>query len=255
VDTKSERIVTALPDDTKILNPDPVDLRTFRDCPMCPEMVEIRPGEFRMGSEFGPDIEKPVHWVTVPRPIAVGQTEVTVVQWQACAREGSCVATPGRDSDASFPVTGVNRNEAQSYVNWLSLKTNRKYRLPSEAEWEYLARGGEGLKFPTGSIVSSNSANYDGLHNGPLPVGSYPANGYGIFDLAGNVWEWVSDCAHSYTTSSKSGTFEPEQCRGVLRGGGWQSKTSELLAANRFFYPHDQSRPDFGFRVARDTNP
>jgi formylglycine-generating enzyme required for sulfatase activity len=204
-----------------------------------------------MGSDFGPEIEKPKRSLTFARPFAIGESEVTLAEWRACAAAGAC---PNKDGVLDLPVTGAAWHEVQGYIAWLTAITGEQYRLPSEAEWEYAAQGGTGLGYPTGTFPVPDSANYGEQYPGPRPVGSYPANPFGLHDLAGNVWEWVADCAGAYTRNGLSEDGSGAQCNGVLRGRSWRSSSRELRSSNRYFYPRTGAREDFGFRVARDVS-
>lgn len=221
-------------------------------CPFCPEMVTLPAGTFDMGSDFGPDLEKPRRTMVIDRPFAIGATEVSVGQWNACASRGPCEARPGNDD---VPVTSVTWDDVQTYLDWLSGVTGQDYRLPTETEWEYAAKGGRAQRYPTGAVLLADDATYDAASGGPTPVASYKANPFGVHDLAGNVWEWVADCAAPYSTSADEVAEGNDTCLGVLRGGGWKSAPSELTSANRFFYPRGQARDDLGFRVALDVTP
>jgi formylglycine-generating enzyme required for sulfatase activity len=223
---------------------------SFSDCDGCPRMVVLPPGAFEMGSEFGPEIEKPKRSLTLASPFAIGKTEVTLADWRACVAAGAC---PNKHGDPDLPVTGAAWDEVQAYLAWLTATTGERYRLPSETEWEYAARGGTGLGYPTGSVPVPGSANFGEQHSGPKPVASYPASPFGLHDLAGNVWEWVADCAGPYSGSARPGGASGAQCNGVLRGGSWRSSSGELRSTNRYFYPRTGAREDFGFRVARDV--
>jgi formylglycine-generating enzyme required for sulfatase activity len=244
---------------------------TFTDCNnVCPDMVVVPSGRFRMGDiqGGGSSDEKPVHSVTIPDTFAVGKYEVTFAQWDACVSAGGCSHKPSDEGwgRGSRPVMNVSWNDTQEYIKWISKKTGYKYRLPSEAEWEYVARAGSTTKYPWGNNASHEYANYgkdkccSGLASGhdrwvnTSPVGSFPSNKFGLYDLQGNVWEWVEDCWNdSYTgagSSSKprlSGTCSSR----VLRGGSWSSVPGSLRSAIRYRFTAWSRFDDNGFRLAR----
>ena len=227
--------------------------KRFRDCQACPEMVMMPPGVFAMGTNFGPAPEKPQMRKRVERPFALGRTEVTRRQWKLCARADACRDIPGPADDV--PAAGLSYFDANDYAKWLSRYTGRPYRLPSEAEWEYAARGGRDLRHPTGPIMQPKAANYDRPDGAPLTVASYPANDFGLHDLAGNVWEWVMDCGARYDArNSGVSPVTASPCIRILRGGGFRSKANQLRTSNRFFMAGDKRRDDFGLRLAADGN-
>ena len=236
---------------------------------ICPEMVHIPSGHFIMGSPNGeeghrPD-EEPQHQVVIGYDFAVAKTEVTFAQWDACVAAGGCHGLRPNDygwGRRNQPVVGVSWFDAQAYVQWLSTKTGHRYRLLSEAEWEYAARGGTTTPFYTGSAINSRQANLlDDLRNHPfiyrqkpIPAGSFPANPFGIQDAHGNVWEWVEDCyTPSYANTPVDGSPQTGlACQNrVLRGGSWyQVKTASRSANRNWVVPVYRSN-DIGFRVAR----
>ena len=250
----------------------------FSDCSVCPEMVVVPAGSFLMGSPISEkrrdDDEGPVHRVTIPQPFAVGRYEVTFDQWDACVSEGECSHVP---HDAGWgrgnrPVINVSWHDAGEYVDWLSDKTGKRYRLLSEAEWEYAARAGTRGPFHFGETISTEQANYngtrglDGSFAGGLyrertvSVGSFPGNAFGLHDVHGNVWEWVEDCWHgSYHGAPSDGsawTLGGDCDIRVLRGGSWVSFTPRLLrSANRLWYDSGVRSYSYGFRVARTLAP
>jgi formylglycine-generating enzyme required for sulfatase activity len=232
----------------------------FRDCPDCPEMISVPAGSFQMGST-DQAFERPRHAVTISRPFAIGRREVTFDEWDACAAAGACSYRPpdrgwGR---GQRPVIGVSWDDVQQYLAWLSSKTGKRYRLPSESEWEYAARGGSGAAFPWGSQPASGRAACTGcggsFNNMTAPTGSFEANGYGLFDTAGNAAEWVQDCWHdTYAGAPADGSaWVGGQCRErVLRGGSFSSEPTYIRSSARFKYDADVRYYANGFRVARD---
>jgi formylglycine-generating enzyme required for sulfatase activity len=241
----------------------------IRDCADCPEMVVIPAGRFAMGSpatEQGHnDDEGPVREVSVPA-FAAGRYEITAEQYDACVAAGACPSV--RDDGfgrGSRPVTFVSWNEAQAYVRWLSAKTGKTYRLLSEAEWEFAARAGTTTPFSFGATVSPAQANYNATNayaGGPtgewrrmsLPVGSFPANAFGLFDMHGNVREWVEDSyvdvyfrqpadGSAYTMGSGSDR--------VFRGGSWEKGPHPMRSAYRDSTSPTDRGKDIGFRIAR----
>ena len=173
--------------------------------------------------------------------------------------------TPGFAQEIQFPVTCVSWVDAQAYIDWLSQQLGEQFRLPSEAEWEYAARDGLATAFYWGSEPDPKYANYisEAKYNRwahTAPVGSYPANEYSLHDMAGNVAEWVEDCAHStYAYAPTDGSAWTTLCSDVnvhvLRGGAWNSRGQDIRAANREFADKTTGRPNFGFRVARSRTP
>jgi formylglycine-generating enzyme required for sulfatase activity len=226
--------------------------KVFRDCADCPEMVVVPAGSFQMGGEF----EKPVHQVSI-EAFAVGKYEVTFAAWDACVAAGGCSHHPddkgwGRGNS---PVMNVSWDDAQEYVAWLSRKTGKSYRLPSEAEWEYAARGGTTTDYWWGNSASPSMANY-GLFAGgrTQPVGSYPANPFGLYDVLGNVSEWTLDCWNDgYAGAPGNGTAWTTGDCGirVTRGGGMGHDPAVLRSARRLYDDPDYRVSHLGFRLAR----
>ena len=240
---------------------------TLRSGGTGPEMVVIPAGSFRMGCVSGVecrDSEKPVHQVTISRPFAVGKYEVTFAEWDACVSAGGC---SHRADDAGWgrgrrPVMDVSWDDAQSYVRWLSQQTGATYRLLSESEWEYAARAGTSSAYSWGSQVGSGRGNCDGCGSQwdgsqTAPVGSFSPNSWGLYDMHGNVWEWVQDCWNgSYNGApSGGGAWQSGGCsRRVLRGGSWNYVPWLLRSAFRSGNTTD-FRDSNGFRVARTLSP
>ncbi|WP_165354661.1 SUMF1/EgtB/PvdO family nonheme iron enzyme [Tropicimonas sp. IMCC6043] len=229
--------------------PRPADLpEAFSDCAGCPEMVVLPAGAFEMGADFGSDVEKPKHPVVIGSPFAMSRTEVTHAEWDLCESDLAC---PPKAGAANHPVTGVTWEDLDKYLAWIGRRSGAAYRLPTEVEWEYAARGGMQLKFPTGPVAIPGAANFGDLSEAPVPVASYKANAFDLHDLSGNVWEWTANCATAYLDGLGGTVDDSPTCTGVLRGGSWRSPPEETRASNRFFYPRGQSREDFGFRVVR----
>lgn len=241
---------------------------TFRDCPRCPEMVVIPPGEFQMGAppaEAGRQaIEGPPTLVRIADALAVGRFEVTFDEWQACVIEGGCDHWPGEGlRRARNPVAAVSWEDAKRYIEWLNRHTRRKsadapqYRLLSEAEWEYVARAGTSTARPWGEALGTGTAHCRDCGTPPGTRTATPnprfANPWGLHDMLGNVWEWVQDCrAGDLASHPKDGSARLEgDCsqRGV-RGGAWSTSAKGVRAATRGFYPVSRRDAAVGFRVA-----
>lgn len=245
---------------------------SFKDCVNCPEMVVVSAGEFLMGSPQDEaersDSEGPQHRVSIGQALAIGKYEVTFGEWDACAADGGCKHKPrdsgwGRDNR---PVIDVSWEDATNeYLPWLSKKTGQTYRLLTEAEWEYAARAGTETPFSTGATITTDQANFDGTstyggsakgayRQRTLAVGSFPANAFGLYDMHGNVREWVQDCyAGTYSSAPSDGSAVPDVpgCSRVLRGGSWIDSPRALRSAYR-----GQLQPGArfiyrGFRVLR----
>jgi formylglycine-generating enzyme required for sulfatase activity len=239
--------------------PDAKPGTVFRDCANCPDLVIAPAGQFEMGSDDF-DTERPAHSVVIAKPFAIGRSEVTFAQWDACVADGGCAGwrpddRSERRNDA--PVSEVSWSDAHRFIGWLSRKSGRAYRLPSEAEWEYAARGGATTRFWWGDEVGAGHANCRGCGGPgqPTPVGSYPANGFGLVDTAGNVAEWVEDCwTDSYIGAPRDGAVAQNgPCKQrVVRGGSFDAGPRYVRSASRFLYDAELRYYTNGFRVARD---
>lgn len=227
----------------------------FRDCSYCPEMVAIPPGSFIMGSPTADparsENEGPAHAVKIARPIAVGRTAVTQVQWVALmGGNPSYFANCGADC----PVEWVSWNDAREYISRLNAKTGKDYRLPSEAEWEYACRAG-GTQAYCGSDDPESVAWYGtNSANTTHPVAGKKANAWGLHDMSGNVFEWVEDCWNrNYERApTDASAWTSGQCSmRVLRGGAWWSGPEALRSAKRLRLATDDRNGISGFRVVR----
>jgi formylglycine-generating enzyme required for sulfatase activity len=239
-----------------------VALTEIKDCPECPAMVGLPRGDFVMGSNTDDPSERPAHPVSIAQPFAIGKYEVTNEQWNACAEAGAC---PRLSSDASTaknaPARDLSWDDAQQYVKWLSSATGKSYRLPTEAEWEYAIRGGTSTRYWWGTQMRTGNANCKDCGepsrpDGPATVGSFAPNPYGLYDMNGSVWEWVSDCWHnSYKGAPADGrSWEDADCRvRVIRGGSWREGADYMLSSTRFKYGASVRHSQNGFRVAREV--
>ncbi|MDJ0893789.1 MAG: SUMF1/EgtB/PvdO family nonheme iron enzyme [Alphaproteobacteria bacterium] len=258
------------PTQTAVQPPDPAPLPPskddpVRDCPECPELADVAAGGFWMGSIPSADgfeeDEGPVRYVEIPKPFRIGRYEVTIGEWKACVAAGGCdpVDPPQWATNDDHPVTGVSWADANAYADWLSEKTGRRYRLPSEAEWEYAARGGGTTKFPWGDSVGSGNARCidctDQPQFQPTAVGSFQSNAFGLSDMAGNASEWVADCYRpSYRNAPSDGSaVTGGACKErVLRGGSWNFLSDAARSAARDSGPVQLRSPYNGFRVLRE---
>jgi len=288
----------------------------FRDCADCPEMTVVPPGNFFMGSTLlegdpkgsGPKgRERPRHQVTIARPFAIGRTEVTRGQFGVFVRESGHSMTgnncwywnekkmqgenydfgidwqnPGYAQQDDHPVVCVDWRDAKAYAAWLAKKTGNQYRLPSEAEWEYVARAGSETSRPwgeepndacgfanvldfaagqrvggaTGRVGSRRELHdCDDGHPYTAPVGRFKPNGFGIHDMIGNVSEWTEDCWHdSYEAAPADGSawLGGDGCeRRVVRGASWFSTPDFSRSARRFRVAIETRDHVRGFRIAR----
>lgn len=235
-----------------------------------PKMVRIPPGKFRMGSpetEQGRSSDEgPQRTVTIGYAFEISQTEITFAQYDAFASETKRPLPYDRDwGRGNRPVINVNFNDAKAYVAWLSKKTGKKYRLPTEAEWEYVARAGSTTVYWWGDAIGQNNAvcyycgsQWDGKQT--APVGSFKPNAFGVYDTAGNVWEWTQDCWHkTYQGAPSDGSawlqsHDGDCLRRVVRGGSWNYGPQGLRSAFRSTAWLSSVGADgyLGFRVARD---
>ena len=254
---------------------------SFKDCEICPEMVVVPAGRFKMGSPAAEDHrydhEGPQHNVTISKPFAVGKFELTFAEWDACLTDGGCKYKPlderqrptGQDWDRDKrPVVLVSWNDlTKEYLPWLSKLTGKTYRLLSEAEWEYAARAGTTTPFSTGATITSSDANIDGTRTyggsalgisrgSTVDVGSFKPNAFGIYDMHGNVYEWVEDCySDNYDGAPTDGSARAgASCSRIVRGGSWMYGDEGNRSAYRL-----RLRPvhrDYieGGRIARTLN-
>ena len=250
-----------------------------------PKMVLIPAGSFMMGCRDDKesncqDDEKPAHKVNI-KQFYLAETEVTVGHYLTCVEDGGCDEPSWRESGSEYnlktgtddyykkmgdaltnessPIVDVSWNDAQKYVQWLSKKTGNKYRLPSEAEWEYAARAGTETNYSWGKDIGSNNANcLSGCGDSfefLSPVASFSANKFGLFDMHGNVWEWVEDKWHRNYNGAPSGGSAWVSGSGsnrVLRGGSWSYAPRYLRSADRIFNAPDNRYDNIGFRPAQD---
>jgi formylglycine-generating enzyme required for sulfatase activity/tetratricopeptide (TPR) repeat protein len=244
--------------------------KAFRDtmadgqpCPMCPEMVVVPAGSFTMGSpESEPDREPnegPQHTVTFAQNFAVGRFALTFDEWDACVADGGCNGYRPSDNDwgrEQRPVIHVEWGDAKDYVAWLSRKTGRTYRLLSEAEREYVTRAGTTTPFWWGGSVSKKQANYQDKKT--VPVDTFQPNPWGLYQVHGNVSEWVEDCPHdNYNGAPTDGSaWRSIDCsERVLRGGSWLFGSESLRSASRHSSGADSKNDSIGFRVGRTLIP
>jgi formylglycine-generating enzyme required for sulfatase activity/class 3 adenylate cyclase len=220
-----------------------------------PEMVLLPAGTMMMGGndDFA---ERPPHHVAI-KSFAIGKYPVTMREWKACVAASACKYAATGDDDA--PVTNVSWTDARQYTAWLSQATQKGYRLPSEAEWEYAARGGSATKYWWGNQPQLGLANCKGCNEPydakqPLKVGSFPPNPFGLYDMGGGVDQWVEDCWHkNYQGAPGDGSPWPDgDCSAhVLRGGSWKSDPANIRVASRDQYDANVRYLTHGFRVAR----
>jgi formylglycine-generating enzyme required for sulfatase activity len=239
----------------------------FRECDKdCPEMVVVPAGAFMMGSPPNEkdryDIEGPQHRVTIARPFAVSKFAVTFAEWDACVSVGGC--PEGRASDARWgrgrrPVIEVSWDDAKAYASWLSTMTGKSYRLLTEAEYEYAARAGTTTAYYWGDEIGKGKAHCFDCNSQwdpkTAPVGSFAPNAFGLYDMCGNVWEWVEDVGHdNYEGAPTDGSAwlqGGDAGRHVVRGGSWDAHRQELRAAFRSKAPTLHTYDRLGFRIAR----
>lgn len=250
--------------------------RKFQDCDQCPVMTTLPAGTAELGagsdeSKARPH-EKPSRPVTFTDMFAIGVTEVTFAEWDACAANGGCQSRPGDNGWGrnNRPVINVSWDDAQDYTAWLSKKTGFSYTLPSEAQWEYAARAGDTGQYVGGSPAAicafangaaqesglgwANSACTDPSSDRPLPTGMLGANKFGLKDMIGNAAEWTLDCntlnlrdAPSDGRADQRGSCNQR----AVRGGSWFSGPDDLRYASRLMQRRGDSNDFTGFRVVR----
>lgn len=255
------------------------------DCEQCPQLISVPPGQFLMGStDSEPNHqsdEGPQHPVTFARPFAISTHEVTFEEWDACVKDGACQQSPSDEGwgRGKNPVINVSWDEVtRQYLPWLSKKTGQTYRLPTEAEWEYAARGGAAsdasstfsfgdngndlCTYGNGADETAKEINGGGEavacndgHAKTASVGSFKPNALGLYDTHGNVWEWVEDCWNdTYSNAAVDGSASTtgDCSTRVLRGGSWNSDVANLRTAARGWNRSGGRNSSIGFRVVRD---
>jgi formylglycine-generating enzyme required for sulfatase activity len=236
--------------------------QAFQDCADCPVVVRIPGGSFTMGQAKGDSSTAPQHTVTV-RAFAIGQYPVTVGEWKACVAGGGCSFTPRMvNADDRTPVHNVSWDDAQQYILWVSRLTGEKYRLPTEAEWEYAARAHTSTRYWWGDNIGTmlaNCSNCGGSQDArtPLPVGSFKPNPFGLHDIHGGVAQWVADCwfPNYQGAPADASARDQKNCqKRVLRGGSFRTDRETITASARGNYDSSVRYIAHGFRVARDLN-
>jgi formylglycine-generating enzyme required for sulfatase activity len=241
----------------------------FKECEKgCPVMVVVPAGKFVMGSpENDPDRtrgEGPSHEVTIAKPFAVSKFEVTFEEWDACIAATACPPASDHWGRGMMPVINVSWFDAKQYVGWLSQLTGGNYRLLSEAEWEYAARGGSSARYSWGDDLGKGNASCDGCGSQwdlqqTAPVGSFKPNAFGFHDMHGNVWEWVEDSWHeNYIAAPTDGSAwlnGADPGYRVVRGGSWRNEGENVRASARFKRNAHVRFDTLGFRVARTVEP
>jgi formylglycine-generating enzyme required for sulfatase activity len=294
----------ALPTLAQSLKPGTV----FKDCSDCPDMVVVPTGTFTMGITPGEAAqanlpaeeaarEQPAHIVTIANPIAVARTELTVAAYAAFAAEtnrateSGCTTWdvaqnkwgevaeanweyPGYPQTPDYPVGCITLDDARDYAKWLSAKTHHHYRVPSEAEWEYVARAGGTVDTIENICAKANVSDnarlkVHGKGDGEAtrfilcddgfvyaaPVGKFPPNDFGLLDVIGNIWEWTDDCfVPNYDGAPVDGSaLKTQACdRYVVRGGGWYSRSWFARPAGRSREVPGIRMSTLGLRVVRD---
>ncbi len=232
-----------------------------------PVMVDAPAGLFRMGDVYvSYTDELPVRLVTINRAFKMGRYEVTFEEYdQFAAETGRSLPGDSGWGRGKRPVINVSWKDAKEYAKWLSMKSRKRYRLPTEAEWEYAARAGTTTLYWWGGEIGKNQANCDGCRSEwdnkqTAPVGFFLPNKFGLYDTAGNVWEWVEDCWHEdYRGAPADGSAwlgtNGMDCAGrVIRGGSWNVIPDSLRTSIRFRGVAHFRNSDIGFRLAQEID-
>lgn len=269
---------------------------SYRDCADCPEMVVIPGGSFMMGSssieQDGQDDEKPRHEVSIKR-FALGKYEISKLQFAAfidatgynpgnsCKtneggkweeRSGRNWLNPAYSQAGNHPVVCVSADDAEVYAQWLSRKTGKHYRLPTEAEWEYAVRAGtdtsrfwgdspdQACQYANVADLTLQQAGWNGTfhqcqdgYEYTAPVGSYRANAFGLYDMLGNVWEWTCSASSSYGSGGEKACTNDANSKRVDRGGSWNNGPAYVRSANRDGDTPSNRDSNLGFRLAQDS--
>ncbi len=231
----------------------PLFAQTAKD----PKMILVEGGVFTMGSQDGENDEKPAHQVNLSA-FYISKTEITVAQYYEFCNESGWPKpeVPMWGDNVDLPIVNVSWKDAGAYALWLSRKSGKKYRLPSEAEWEYAAKGGnlsKTFRFSGSNYLDSAAWYYETTYGSSAqPVGMKKANELGISDMSGNVWEWCKD-SYSWKYNEKGGDVSSEAIAGgnyrVIRGGGWDSDSYRCRITNRDRDVPESKKDNLGFRV------
>lgn len=263
--------IAVVPEDKDALKP---------DCDKCPEMVKIKPGTALLGAPLtvvsGSAATAPADRISVVRGYAIGKYEITVGEFAAFVKEtgykpsqacrigpttvrGATFQSPGFKQDKDYPVVCVSWTDANFYTDWLSQKSGRVYRLPTEVEWEFAARGGVTSRFLTGGEISSARANFaDPLgekRSKAIAVGSFDPNPNKMYDVHGNVWEFTNDCWSRgyYRHNSAQGADQQSCSKRIVKGGSWFSSADQMDLAMRAAIKSTMASNGIGFRVMREA--
>lgn len=250
----------------------------FTDCDVCPSMILVEAGGFSMGSpatEKGRTPAEERRAIRIAKDFAIGRYEIMREEFAVFAADAKHQATkgcavdgrrswshswqsPGFEQNGKHPVVCVSFNDAKAYTAWLSKKSGKKYRLPSEAEWEFAARAGSQDAYYMGPNIAASHGNFGRARDGTAPVGYFGSNQSGVFDVHGNVWEIMEDCWNADLS------FLPQDGRALgllgnceyraLRGGGWDSPPELVRAAMRTSAGNGAASNAMGFRVARSID-
>lgn len=245
----------------------------FRDCPVCPQMVIVPAGTTQYGSPVNErgraKTERSAEMRDIPSAFAVGRLEITRAEFEAFAREDGYVSRtqcdigvkrretfnwtrPGFEQDERHPVACLSIDEVHLYLNWLRVKSGRKYRLPTELEWEHAARAGTRTPYSL-TTINRHSANVGNSRDGTTVGGALSSNPWGLSDHVGNVWEMTAECIAAGDVQM---TFEPglKACRPIVKGGAWSSTNEEARHASRRLIWDTTATNDIGFRVVRELD-
>jgi formylglycine-generating enzyme required for sulfatase activity len=249
----------------------------FKDCAHCPEMVVLPIGEVRLGPTMGEPGLQLNGQFRVTRSFAIGRYAVSFAEWDACVLAGGCDNYKPLDEGwgrGDMPVININWSDAQAYVRWLSRKTGRTYRLPSEAEREYATRAGTMTRYWWGDAITLEQANIDvpiparlrpqdatdeiaKVRHRTVPVASFGPNPWGLYNVHGNVWEWTTDCLKEGSAPQlTSGNINMKPAKAcsprIARGGSWLDFADEARSAARIGFAADSRNRAQGFRIIRE---
>ena len=227
-------------------------------------LVALEPGTFEMGSpgtEYGRGDDERRHPVTLTRKVYIGEHEVTQAEWKQVMG-----TTPSQFNECTrCPVETVDFYQVSTFLSRLNAGNSAmRYRLPTEAEWEYACRAGTTTAFSSGRAISTGQANYDGRfpYSGgsggvtlgkPAPVGSYPPNAWGVFDMHGNVWEWTGDWYGEYAAGPATDPVGAPKGRArVIRGGSWRFNANSMRCAMRYTHAPPDKGSSLGFRIVAE---